>query len=87
MDKIDSMRKIKLSLLCVKEMLNSSKPEDVKDGFREYAELVDEFYRENKDFVAPQQYETAKTDFEYFMQLIELAVAYYDTNKEGINDR
>jgi len=42
----------------------------------EYLQLVDRFYENNKYDLAPQQYEAAKTDFEYFMMLIELAEAY-----------
>jgi len=46
----------------------------------EYLQLVDRFYEENKSYLAPQQYEAAKKDFEYFMRLIERAVEYH---KEG----
>jgi len=35
---------------------------------------------ENEYYLAPQQYEAAKKDFEYFVGLIELAVEY---RKEG----
>jgi len=41
---------------------------------------MDRFYEENKHLMAPQQYEAAKIDFEYFMRLIDLAVEYC---KEG----
>ena len=41
-----------------------------------YRDLVDQFYQDNRDFVSAQQYEAAKLDFDYFFQLIDLAVAY-----------
>jgi len=41
---------------------------------------VDRLYEENKNLMAPQQYEAAKKDFEYFMRLIELVEEYH---KEG----
>ncbi len=33
--------------------------------------------KENEEMIAPQQYEAAKKDFEYFMRLVDLAIAYY----------
>ena len=39
---------------------------------------VDRLYEENKNLMAPQQYEAAKSDFEYFIRLIKLAEVYYD---------
>jgi len=42
----------------------------------EYLQLVDRFHEENEYLMAPEQYETAKEDFEYFIMLIELAEAY-----------
>ena len=62
-----------LSLL---SKLQSSDPEEVKTGIEEYHQLVDRFHQENEDFMAPQQYEAAQVDVEYFLRLIELALAY-----------
>ena len=42
----------------------------------EYHQLVDRFHQENEDLMAPQQYEAAQVDVEYFLRLIELALAY-----------
>ena len=38
---------------------------------------MDRFYHENEDMIPPQQYEAAKNNFEYFMRLVDLAMAYY----------
>ena len=62
-----------LSLL---SKLQSSDPEEVKAAMREYLRLVDRFYQENRDRMAPQQYTAAQVDVEYFLRLVELALAY-----------
>jgi len=59
-----------LSLL---SKLQSSDPEEVKTGMEEYHQLVDRFYQENKDRMAPQQCGAAQVDVEYFLRLIILA--------------
>jgi hypothetical protein len=33
--------------------------------------------------MAPHQYEAVKKDFEYFMRLVDLAIAYYRDGFEG----
>jgi hypothetical protein len=38
-------------------------------------QMVDRFYQKNEDMMSPQQYEMAKGDFEYFMRLVDLAMA------------
>jgi hypothetical protein len=51
------------------------------DDNKAYLDLVDQFYVLNVDLMAPEQYEAAKVDVEYFMRLITLAVAHWE--KEG----
>lgn len=36
-----------------------------------YAELVYQFYEEHRDAVSPAQYETCRSDFEYFLSLLD----------------
>jgi len=50
----------------------------------EYLQLVDRFYENNKYDLAPQQYEAAKTDFEYFMVLAELSAEYHKDSKVSL---
>jgi len=45
--------------------------------------LVDRFYQETKNILAYQQYEAARNDPEYFMQLILLAYRYYEGEGDG----
>lgn len=42
-----------------------------------FHQLVDRFYQENKDMMAPQQYRAAKKDWEYFIRFVDLAMAFY----------
>lgn len=51
------------------------------DDNKAYRDLVDQFYVLNADLIAPEQYEAAKVDMEYFMRLVTLAVAHWE--KEG----
>ena len=63
--------------------LESPNAKEVKAAMGEYLQLVDQFYEDNKSYLAPQQYETAKKDFEYFMALIEMAIAYESSSPHG----
>jgi len=65
--------RMKQEALTIFKKLQSPGTEEVKAAMGEYLQLVDRFYAENEHLMAPQQYETAKMDFEYFMRLIELA--------------
>ena len=73
MNKLDTMIAIKAEVFNIQERLNSTDAQVVKDAMEDYLKLVDIFYGENEDLMAPQQYEAAKRDFEYFMRLVELA--------------
>ena len=71
---------MKQEALSIYTKLQSPDTEEVKAAMGEYLQLVDRFYEENKYLMAPEQYGTAKKDFEYFMVLVELAEEYH---KEG----
>jgi len=70
---------LKQEALSIYTKLQNPDADEVKAAMGEYLQLVDRFYEENKYYLAPQQYEAAKKDSEYFMRLIELAEGY---NKE-----
>ena len=67
---------MKQEALSIYKKLQSPDQEEVKAAMGEYLQLVDRFYEDNEHLMAPRQYEAAKTDFEYFMRLIALAVEY-----------
>lgn len=87
MTKLESVQDIKDAAI---ELLKTIIRPDVADaeiGTAEEAlrQLVDQFYRENADMMAPEQYKAARNDLEYFARLVNLAVAYYqeDEVKKG----
>jgi hypothetical protein len=57
--------------------------ESIRMAEEAWYQLVDRFYQENGEMMPPQQYEAAKKDFEYFMRLVDLAMAFYRDRIEG----
>lgn len=76
---LESLCEIKLKALSMEPYLEGC-DEKSKET---YWDLVDRFYQENEEMIAPQQYEAAKKDFEYFMRLVDLAMAYY---RDGVEE-
>ena len=72
---------LKQEALSIYTKLQSPDTEEVKAAMGEYLQLVERFYEENKYYLAPEQYETAKKDFEYFVRLVELAEEYHKDSK------
>ena len=72
----DNLQEIKLSALSILERIKSTDNVYDQNAMGEYTSLVKRFYRDNKQFMAPQQYWMAKHDFEYFMRLLDLAIHY-----------
>ena len=48
-----------------------------------HEQLLNRFYEENEDLISIQQHKAAKTDFEYFMRLVDLAYHYYVDRGQG----
>lgn len=71
-----------ITVKCLKNELQGSDMGKVKVAQEAYRELLDGFYEEYRDMIAPQQYEIAKRDYEYFMRLVDLAMAYYQAETE-----
>ena len=67
----------------LKKELTGSGAEKVTVAQEAYQELLEGFYEEYGDMVAPQQYELAKNDPDYFLVLIQLA--YYDQEFEKVD--
>jgi len=76
---LESLSEIKLQALLIEPHLEG----DGEKGRATYRDLVGRFYHENEEMMAPQQYEAAKKDFEYFMRLVDLAIAYYQ-EEDGV---
>lgn len=76
MARLESLTYIKESALFLIDSLVSENAFAALSARMQFGFLVDRFYQENKDFIAPQQYEAAKRDFEYFLVLVELAIEH-----------
>jgi len=75
--KARTMLKIMEEALDLQDRLMDSDISVVRAAEQDLEKLVDRFYHENQDVMAPGQYEAAKKDFEYFTTLIEMALEYY----------
>lgn len=73
---VSSLQEIKLSALGILKRLDSGDAGESQTAMREYLDLVDHFYQVS-EHLAPQQYEEAKQDYEYFIRLLDLAILYY----------
>ena len=69
-----------VTIQCIQKELRGSDAEKIKAAQEAYQELLDGFYEEYQDKMAPQQYKAAKDDPEYFLVLIQLA--YHDQDQE-----
>jgi hypothetical protein len=77
MTKLESLQDIKAVTVKLLPMLIGSDVAAIKIAETALHQLVDRFYQENEDLMASSQYQTAKKDYEYFIRLVDLALAYY----------
>jgi hypothetical protein len=77
LSKLNVMVEIRRMALDVQVRLMDSDINVVTDAEKDLEQLLDWFYNESQDMIAPQQYNAAKNDFGYFLQLIEMAIGYY----------
>ena len=75
--KLNTMTQIREEALNIRDRLMGSKIEVIETAEKDLERLLERFYGENKDMMAPQQYEAARKDFGYFLTLVEMAVGYY----------
>ena len=75
--KAKTMLQIMEEALDLQDGLENSDTSVVRAAERDLQKLVDRFYHENQDLMAPGQYEAAKKDFEYFTTLVEMALVHY----------
>jgi len=72
------LKDLLIAIQCLQKELTGSDAEKVKIAQKAYQELLDGFYEEHQDMMAPPQYDTAKHDPDYFLALIQLAYHYQD---------
>jgi hypothetical protein len=72
-----------ITIQCIQKELIGPDAEKVKTAQEAYQELLDGFYEEYHDKMAPQQYGAAKDDPDYFLVLILLA--YHDQDQKNVD--
>ena len=77
------LKDLLVTIQCLKKELAGSDAEKVKVAQEAYQELLDGFYEEYQDMMAPQQYRAAKDDPDYFLVLIQLA--YHDQDQKNVD--
>ncbi len=84
------LKDLLVAIQCLKKEMAGSDVEKVKVGQETYQELLDGFYDEYQDMIAPQQYEAAKGDPDYFLVLIQLALYHEEqeiVDSEGVQSK
>ena len=82
-EKIKTLNWIRQSAIVLKPSLKSEDPEEFGAARYAHKDLVDRFYSETSDYVPLLQYKAAKRDFEYFLRLVDLALAYFADEMEA----
>lgn len=76
-EKIKTLKWIRESAIFLKPSLESDNPKEIEEARDAHTDLVDRFYSETADHMPQSQYEAARRNFEYFLRLIDLALAYF----------
>jgi len=76
-DKIDSLLDMKYEAAYLESELISGSPKRFPEIEKAFEALIDRFYQENNDRVTDRQYKTARDNLDYFMILVEQALAHY----------
>jgi hypothetical protein len=84
--KMDRLDHIKLSALYVQNGLVGRNAESVYAVYKQFEELVDVFYNEFRDVISLPQYTAARTDYDYFMVLLESTRQHYLSLTDGKRD-
>ena len=76
-ERITKLQSIRQSAYILKPSLKSDDHKEIEMARQRHTELLDSFYAEVSDYVPLQQYKAAEREFEYFLRLIDLAIAYF----------
>jgi len=77
MTPIESIYEIRAAVIDLQRHLNEKKPVVYHRAYERYEKLVDRFFRENKNYVIPEQRIQCLDDSNYFMELMNAAIEYY----------
>jgi hypothetical protein len=83
-EKIKSLHRIRRSAIFYKQCLKySDNPKEIEAAKQGCKDLLHSFYAEVSDYIPLSQYKAAERDFEYFLRLIDLALAYFADGMEA----
>ena len=82
-EKIKALHWIRQSAIFLKPSLESDDHEEIEAAKQGYKDLLDSFYAEVSEYMPLSQYRAAERDFEYFLRLIDLALAYFIAGVEA----
>ena len=77
MTPIESIYEIRSDVLYLQRYLYEKKPVVYHRAYERYEKLVNRFFKENKDFVKPEQKLQCFDDPVSFMKLMDTALEYY----------
>lgn len=77
MNKMDKLLHIKHAALYIEPQLMGNDFERVKAAEEEWMSLVDQLYEDNRQIITPRQYQAARTQFEYFLVLLEMTIDHH----------
>jgi hypothetical protein len=77
MNKLDKLMHIKHAALYIEPELIGPDFERVKAAEEEWMSLVEQLYGDNSRLITPRQYQAARTQFEYFLVLLEMTIDHY----------
>jgi hypothetical protein len=85
-EKLKALHWIRRSAIFLKPSLESDDPDAIEAARQGHKDLLDSFYAEVSDYMPLAQYNAAERDFEYFLRLIDLALAYFIDGVEAEGD-
>ncbi len=77
MNKMDKLLHIKYAALYVEPRLIGDDFERVRAAEEEWMRLVDQLYEDNRQLITQRQYQAARTQFEYFLVLLEMTIDHH----------
>ena len=75
--KLEKLIQMRQDALKINDRLMEPDIDAVVTAEKDLAKLRDQSFGENQDMMTPQQHESAKKDFGYFLTLLELAIGYH----------
>ena len=83
LEKIKALYWIRQSAIFLKPSLESDDPKEIEEARQGYQDLLESFYAKMSDYVPLSQIKAAERDFECFLRLIDLALAYFIDGMEA----